>query len=82
MFKWYSKIYISKNKFQDFEIGQQLYRKDRNYDSALIYYRRAAALYQQAQVKPRHAIALLRTAYSAHRARKYSLAETYYKHAL
>ena len=67
---------------QDFEIGQQLYHQDRNYDSALIYYNRAAGLYQKAKIKPRQAIALLKTAYSAHRARNYSLAETYYNQAL
>jgi CHAT domain-containing protein len=68
--------------YENLQTGQEFYKQHKNYDSALIYFQRAANQYKQADIQPRYALALLRTAYSAHRSRKYDLAETYYKKSL
>ena len=68
--------------YESLQKGQEFYKQHRNYDSALVYFQQAANQYKEADIQPRYALALLRIAYSAHRSRKYDLAEDYYKKAL
>ena len=68
--------------FQDLNRGLKLHKELKNYDSAYIYLLRAANQYQQANKMERYAFAQLRCAFSAHRARKYDLAESHYLKSL
>lgn len=68
--------------FRDLNQGHKYHREDRNYDSAYFYYRRAAAQYQRANQQEQYAYCLLRSAFSAHRGQKYSLAQTHYQQSL
>ena len=67
--------------YQDLNRGLALH-KEKNFDSAYVYLLSAADQYQAAGLQERYAFAQLRCAFSAHRGRKYDLAETHYKQSL
>ena len=68
--------------FQDLNQGHEFHRELKNYDSAFIYYKRAADGYMKANDQERQAYCLLRCAFSAHRGNKVDLAEAHYKKSL
>jgi CHAT domain-containing protein len=67
--------------YQDLDQGLT-YHKEKNFDSAYVYLLRAANQYQAAGLEERYAFTQLRCAFSAHRGRKYYLAERHYKQSL
>jgi len=67
---------------QNLEKGHHFHRELREFDSAYVYYRKAAAAFEEVEQVERHAYAVLRSAFSAHRSQNYQQAEIDYKAAL
>ena len=68
--------------FESLSKGHEFHRIQKNYDSALFYYTRAANQYESIGLDERVAYAKLRSAFSAHRGNQLDLAEKLYQKSL